>query len=110
MATYLQNRMQGNCCIFTRLIFQNGTIIDALTLFASNAKAYFANLNDCAICYGVVAVDRTLPSKKCPNGHWFHAICLYKVVAFHAVFNSYSGSKVLMVQLVLYVISCLHHN
>ena len=45
----------------------------------SNVKAYFANLNDCAICYGVLAVDRTLPTKKCPNGHWFHAICLFKV-------------------------------
>ena len=68
------------CCkILVFLTAQNGTIIDALTLFASNAKGYFAHLNECAICYGVVAVDRTLPSKKCPNGHWFHAICLYKV-------------------------------
>jgi hypothetical protein len=53
--------------------------VDALHLFVSNAKAYFANLNDCAICYGVLAVDRTLPTKKCPNGHWFHALCLFKV-------------------------------
>jgi hypothetical protein len=53
--------------------------MDALNLFVSNSKAYFAELNDCAICYGVLAVDRTLPSKKCPNGHLFHAICLFKV-------------------------------
>lgn len=53
--------------------------MDALNLFVSNAKAYFANLNECAICYGVLAVDRTLPTKKCPNGHSFHGICLFKV-------------------------------
>lgn len=79
--------------------------MDALNLFVSNAKAYFADLNDCAICYGVLAVDRTLPTKKCPNGHWFHAICLFKVGSFiklpskHADESS-SGSKVRMDQLV----------
>jgi len=80
--------------------------VDALSLFVSNLKAYFANLNDCAICYGVLAVDRTLPTKKCPNGHWFHAICLFKVR--EKTFGSadiISGSKVLMAPHVLLVIS-----
>ena len=58
---------------------KNGSIVDALNLFVSNAKGYFANLKDCAICYGVLALDRTLPTMVCPNGHWFHAVCLLKV-------------------------------
>jgi len=62
---------------------QNGTIVDALTLFVSNVKGYFAHLNECAICYGVIAVDRTLPTKQCPNGHWFHALCLFKVLSLY---------------------------
>ena len=71
--------------------------MDALHLFVSNAKAYFANLNDCAICYGVLAVDRTLPTKKCPNGHWFHALCLFKVYETLLFFaDSISGLKLLM--------------
>ena len=54
--------------------------MDALNLFASNAKEYFKGLTDCAICYGVVAADKTLPTKKCPNGHCFHGLCLFKVL------------------------------
>jgi hypothetical protein len=77
--------------------------VDALNLFVSNAKAYFANLNDCAICYGVLAVDRTLPSKKCPNGHWFHAICLFKVTHSEIMLTGYSGLKVRMARVALHV-------
>lgn len=53
--------------------------MDALNLYVRNVKTHFADLNDCAICYGVLATDGTLPTKRCPNGHWFHAICLFKV-------------------------------
>jgi len=67
----------------SNLTVQNGTIVEALSLFANNAKEYFKNLNDCAICYGVVGADKTLPTKKCPNGHWFHGICLYRVLSFY---------------------------
>ena len=63
----------------TKIACKNGTIVDALNLFAANVKANFSNLNECAICYGVLAVDRTFVTKQCPNGHWFHALCLYKV-------------------------------
>jgi hypothetical protein len=71
--------------------------VDALSLFVSNAKSFFANLNDCAICYGVLAAeDRSLPSKKCPNGHWFHAICLYKVFISKTSLTGVSGSRVHM--------------
>jgi len=54
--------------------------VDALSLFVTNMKGFFANLNECSICYGVLAVDRTTPTKECPNGHWFHGICLFKVI------------------------------
>jgi len=57
---------------------KNGTIVDALSWFVKNAQGYYAKLEECTICYGVLAVDRTLPTKKCPNGHWFHALCLFK--------------------------------
>ena len=62
--------------------------MDALSLFVSNEKANFAGLKDCAICYGRLASDRTLPTKVCPNGHWFHAICLLKVTI---ILNSVNG-------------------
>lgn len=79
--------------------------MDALTLFVSNTKAYFENLDDCAICYGVLAAaDRSLPTKKCPNGHWFHAICLFKVWPSKTLLTGASGSRVRMGQLVRLVL------
>jgi hypothetical protein len=76
--------------------------VDALSLFANNAKEYFKNVNDCGICYSVVAADKTLPTKKCPNGHWFHGICLYRVCSLAKELTR-SGSKLLTGRRVLYV-------
>lgn len=95
----------------TKIACKNGTIVDALNLFAANVKAYFSNLNECAICYGVLAVDRTFVTKQCPNGHWFHALCLYKVRTFQKFWLTSSGSKHPMAQLVLLVVShSAYHN
>ncbi|KAJ8331083.1 hypothetical protein O5D80_001092 [Batrachochytrium dendrobatidis] len=59
---------------------QNGSIIDALTVFNKNISMHFKGIEDCAICYSVVsAIDRALPNKQCKTcKNQFHGSCLYK--------------------------------
>ncbi|KAG0049028.1 hypothetical protein BGZ83_006127 [Gryganskiella cystojenkinii] len=59
---------------------QNGSLIDALTLFRRNVGLHFEGVEDCTICYSIVSVqDRSLPNKTCKTcKHRFHASCLYK--------------------------------
>lgn len=61
--------------------FQSGTIIDALTLFCKNVSLHFQGVNECAICYSILAVtpDRALPNKACTTcRNKFHGTCLLK--------------------------------
>ncbi|KAF9430363.1 hypothetical protein BGZ94_007186 [Podila epigama] len=59
---------------------QNGSLIDALSLFRRNVGLHFDGVEDCTICYSIVSVlDRSLPNKTCKTcKHRFHASCLYK--------------------------------
>ena len=59
---------------------QNGSLIDALTLFRRNVGLHFEGVEDCTICYSIVSLqDRSLPNKTCKTcKHRFHASCLYK--------------------------------
>ncbi|WBW73613.1 RQC complex ubiquitin-protein ligase E3 Rkr1 [Schizosaccharomyces osmophilus] len=61
------------------LTSQNGSIIDALQLLKRNISMHFEGVEECAICYSVLSVERTLPNKRCNTcRHKFHASCLYK--------------------------------
>ncbi|EPX72579.1 ubiquitin-protein ligase E3 [Schizosaccharomyces octosporus yFS286] len=61
------------------LTSQNGSIIDALQLLKRNISMHFEGVEECAICYSVLSVERTLPNKRCSTcRHKFHASCLYK--------------------------------
>ncbi|KAG0019855.1 hypothetical protein BGZ80_005180 [Entomortierella chlamydospora] len=43
---------------------QNGSLIDALTLFRKNVGLHFEGVEDCTICYSIVSLqDRSLPNK-----------------------------------------------
>ncbi|KAF8938278.1 hypothetical protein BGZ47_008652 [Haplosporangium gracile] len=45
---------------------QNGSLIDALTLFRRNVGLHFEGVEDCTICYSIVSLqDRSLPNKTC---------------------------------------------
>ncbi|KAG0212201.1 hypothetical protein BGX33_003786 [Mortierella sp. NVP41] len=59
---------------------QNGSLIDALSLFRRNVGLHFDGVEDCTICYSIVSLqDRSLPNKTCKTcKHRFHASCLYK--------------------------------
>ncbi|KAK7204948.1 hypothetical protein BZA70DRAFT_166999 [Myxozyma melibiosi] len=58
---------------------QNGTIVDALSLFRRNVSLHFEGVTECAICYSILHQDRSLPSKKCQTcKNKFHAGCLFK--------------------------------
>ncbi|KAF9907518.1 hypothetical protein BX616_000396 [Lobosporangium transversale] len=59
---------------------QNGSLIDALTLFRRNVGLHFEGVEDCTICYSIVSLqDRSLPNKTCKTcKNRFHASCLYK--------------------------------
>ncbi|KAF9124202.1 hypothetical protein BGW39_008391 [Mortierella sp. 14UC] len=59
---------------------QNGSLIDALSLFRRNVGLHFEGVEDCTICYSIVSLqDRSLPNKTCKTcKHRFHASCLYK--------------------------------
>ncbi|TGZ78159.1 hypothetical protein EX30DRAFT_366230 [Ascodesmis nigricans] len=61
--------------------FQTGSIIDALSLFRKNVTLHFQGVNECAICYSILAVtpDRALPNRACATcKNKFHATCLLK--------------------------------
>ncbi|CAA20765.1 RQC complex ubiquitin-protein ligase E3 Rkr1 [Schizosaccharomyces pombe] len=58
---------------------QNGSITDALLVLKKNISMHFEGVEECAICYSVLSVERTLPNKRCGTcRHKFHASCLYK--------------------------------
>ena len=59
---------------------QNGSLIDALSLFKKNVGLHFEGVDDCTICYSIVSLqDRSLPNKTCKTcKKRFHASCLYK--------------------------------
>lgn len=58
---------------------QNGTIVDALSLFRRNVSLHFEGVTECAICYSILHQDRSLPSKRCQTcKNKFHAGCLFK--------------------------------
>lgn len=59
---------------------QNGSLIDALSLFKRNVGLHFEGVEDCTICYSIVSLqDRSLPSKTCKTcKNKFHGPCLYK--------------------------------
>ncbi|KAG0237979.1 hypothetical protein BGW42_008079 [Actinomortierella wolfii] len=69
---------------------QNGSLIDALTMFRRNVGLHFDGVEDCTICYSIVSLqDRSLPTKTCKTcKNKFHASCLYKW--FHSSANSAS--------------------
>ncbi|KAF9586418.1 hypothetical protein BGW38_005358 [Lunasporangiospora selenospora] len=54
---------------------QNGSLIDALSMFRKNVGLHFEGVEDCTICYSVVSLqDRSLPNKTCKTcKHKFHA-------------------------------------
>ncbi|KAL1917410.1 uncharacterized protein VTP21DRAFT_3803 [Calcarisporiella thermophila] len=62
------------------ITYQNGTIIDAISLFKRNVRLHFDGVEDCTICYSIINVqDRSLPGKQCRTcKNRFHASCLYK--------------------------------
>ncbi|KAK9461550.1 uncharacterized protein V1516DRAFT_663261 [Lipomyces oligophaga] len=58
---------------------QNGTIVDALTLFKRNVNLHFEGVTECAICYSILHQDRSLPNKRCQTcRNKFHAGCLFR--------------------------------
>ncbi|KAL7276533.1 hypothetical protein RUND412_000456 [Rhizina undulata] len=61
--------------------FQSGSIIDGLTLFRKNVSLHLQGIDECAICYSILAVtpDRSLPNKACATcKNKFHSTCLLK--------------------------------
>ncbi|ORY78237.1 hypothetical protein BCR37DRAFT_388958 [Protomyces lactucae-debilis] len=62
------------------LTAHNGTILDAIVQFQKNVSLHFEGIEDCSICFSVLAVeDRSLPTKRCATcKHLFHGSCLYK--------------------------------
>ena len=59
---------------------QNGSILDAISLFQRNVSLHFEGVADCAICFSILSVqDKSLPSKKCATcKNLFHGSCLFK--------------------------------
>ncbi|KAI9310568.1 hypothetical protein BX666DRAFT_2004897 [Dichotomocladium elegans] len=59
---------------------QNGSIVDALTVFKRNLNLHFSGVEDCTICYSIIsAQDRSIPTKQCRTcKNKFHSSCLYK--------------------------------
>lgn len=57
----------------------NGAFVDGLTAFRRNVLGALRGHSECAICYSLVAVDKKMPDKKCPQcKNVFHANCLHK--------------------------------
>ncbi len=54
-------------------------LIDCLLAWRKNVTATMKGQTECAICYSVVGVDRTLPSKVCKTcKNKFHGSCLFR--------------------------------
>jgi hypothetical protein len=58
---------------------QNCSLVDGLMVFRRNISLALKDQEECAICYSIIAPDKTLPDKKCGTcNHYFHRVCLYK--------------------------------
>ena len=58
---------------------QNCSLVDGLMAFRRNISLALKGQEECAICYSIIAQDKTLPDKKCGTcNHYFHRVCLYK--------------------------------
>ena len=58
----------------------NGTLMDAIALWRSNAEREFEGAEECLICYAVVHPQTgSLPRLKCRTCEkFFHGACLYR--------------------------------
>ncbi|KAK4150086.1 hypothetical protein C8A00DRAFT_37319 [Chaetomidium leptoderma] len=61
------------------IMFGNCSLVDGLMAFRRNISLALKGQEECAICYSIIAQDKTLPDKKCGTcNHFFHRVCLYK--------------------------------
>ncbi|KAK4176466.1 hypothetical protein QBC36DRAFT_8716 [Triangularia setosa] len=61
------------------IMFGNCSLVDGLVAFRRNISLAVKDQEECAICYSIVAQDKSLPDKKCGTcNHYFHRYCLYK--------------------------------
>ncbi|KAK3988385.1 E3 ubiquitin-protein ligase listerin [Cladorrhinum sp. PSN332] len=61
------------------IMFGNSSLVDGLMAFRRNISLALKDQEECAICYSIVAQDKSLPDKKCGTcNHFFHRVCLYK--------------------------------
>ncbi|SPQ25399.1 41b5d8ae-620d-42e7-ace4-c6f3d0796fa2 [Thermothielavioides terrestris] len=61
------------------IMFGNCSLVDGLMAFRRNILLAMKGQEECAICYSIIAPDKTLPDKKCGTcNHYFHRVCLYK--------------------------------
>lgn len=59
--------------------FTHGSLLDGVVAFQRTAAAHLKGKSECAICYAIVAPDRTLPDKRCETcRNLFHRHCLYQ--------------------------------
>ncbi|KAL2193400.1 hypothetical protein P885DRAFT_45414 [Corynascus similis CBS 632.67] len=57
----------------------NCSLVDGLMAFRRNISLALKGQEECAICYSIIAQDKTLPDKRCGTcNHFFHRVCLYK--------------------------------
>ncbi|KAI0263034.1 hypothetical protein BC834DRAFT_828029 [Gloeopeniophorella convolvens] len=76
-----ENRWRGWLLGVQQIVWsQNGSLVDALSLFKKNVTLHFEGQTECAICYSIISVsDGSLPRKPCKTcKNRFHASCLYK--------------------------------
>ncbi len=77
-ASWIRNA-QGQITTTTTTAGEGNALIDCLLAWRKNVTAAMKGQTECAICYSVVAADRSLPSKKCPTcKNNFHAACLFR--------------------------------
>ncbi|KAL1843199.1 hypothetical protein VTJ49DRAFT_2750 [Mycothermus thermophilus] len=61
------------------IMFGNCNLVDGLTAFRRSISLALKDQEECAICYSIIAQDKTLPDKRCGTcNHSFHRVCLYK--------------------------------
>ncbi|RDL33780.1 RING protein [Venustampulla echinocandica] len=61
------------------MTFNNGSIVDGLTVFRRNVVAALKGQTECAICYSIISSDKRMPDKRCQTcKNLFHSGCLYK--------------------------------
>ncbi|KAH6673805.1 hypothetical protein B0J14DRAFT_591655 [Halenospora varia] len=61
------------------MTFNNGSIIDGLTVFRRNVVAALKGHTECAICYSIISSDKKMPEKRCQTcKNLFHSSCLFK--------------------------------